>query len=101
MWCIVMFDLPVKTAAERSEANRFRTFLINKGFSMLQLSVYIKYWPTGGVDMATIKSIKGSLPHGGSVRILPITDKQWSISYRFESHIEENTEDAPEQLTIF
>lgn len=101
MWCIVMFDLPVQTKRQRTEATRFRKFLIDRGFSMLQFSVYNKYWPTGGVDRSTIRAVKDSLPPDGSVRILSITDRQWSSSYRFEGRKPDDPEDYPEQLTIF
>lgn len=101
MWCVVMFDLPVQTKLQRTEASRFRKFLIDCGFSMLQFSVYVKYWPTGGVDHATIRAVKDSLPPDGSVRIVPITDRQWSSSYRFEGRQNDIPEECPEQLTIF
>ena len=32
MWCVVMFDLPVGTKKQRSEANRFRNHLFDLGF---------------------------------------------------------------------
>ena len=36
-----MFDLPVLTAPQRREATRFRKFLLDRGFSMVQFSVYV------------------------------------------------------------
>lgn len=101
MWCLVMFDLPVLTKVQRRDASNFRHFLLDRGFSMVQLSVYVKYWPTCGIDMVTIKSIKGALPPGGQVRVIPITDRQWSGGFRFQSATECPVEDEPEQLTIF
>ena len=35
MWCVVMFDLPVGTKKQRSEANRFRNHLFDLGFVVL------------------------------------------------------------------
>lgn len=43
MWCLVMFDLPVLTKRQRSEATRFRHFLLDEGFWMAQYSVYVRY----------------------------------------------------------
>lgn len=40
MRILVFFDLPVKTKAEKREATKFRKFLINDGYHMLQYSVY-------------------------------------------------------------
>lgn len=42
MRILVMFDLPVGTAAERREYARFRKHLITNGYLMMQESVYCK-----------------------------------------------------------
>ena len=41
MRILVMFDLPVKTKAERRSATQFRNFLVNDGYHMVQYSVYL------------------------------------------------------------
>ena len=40
MWLFVFFDLPVGTKKDRREAGKFRKFLQNDGYDMMQLSVY-------------------------------------------------------------
>lgn len=45
MWCMVMFDLPVKTTRQRREAMRFRNLLLDMGYGMVQYSVYARYTP--------------------------------------------------------
>src|SRR5690348_18130879 len=42
LWLFVFFDLPVKTKTQRRDATRFRNFLIQEGFDMIQLSVYVR-----------------------------------------------------------
>ena len=42
MRSIVFFDLPNIYAADRKNYNKFRRFLINNGFIMVQESVYSK-----------------------------------------------------------
>ena len=42
MWLFVFFDLPVGTKTERRNATRFRNFLKDDGFMMLQFSVYAR-----------------------------------------------------------
>ena len=42
VYLFVFFDLPVKTREERRNATRFRKFLINDGYDMMQLSVYTR-----------------------------------------------------------
>ncbi|WP_268750364.1 CRISPR-associated endonuclease Cas2, partial [Corynebacterium argentoratense] len=44
---MVLFDLPVKTKRQMSEANRFRNELLDLGYQRLQLSVYVQYLPSG------------------------------------------------------
>ena len=42
MRIIVLFDLPVETAEDRSEYGKFRRSLIKSGFLMMQESIYCK-----------------------------------------------------------
>jgi CRISPR-associated protein Cas2 len=42
VWLFVFFDLPVGTKTERRVATRFRNFLKDDGYMMLQLSVYAR-----------------------------------------------------------
>lgn len=101
MWCLVMFDLPVKTKEQRKEATRFRNELLDDGFSMVQFSVYVKYLPLG-VNLGRIaRALKYRLPSNGEVRVLPVTDKQWSGAFRFCNALPTSSEDPPEQLQFF
>lgn len=102
MWSLVMFDLPVLTLAQRRAANRFRNLLLDRGYAMLQFSVYVRYLPTGGgQDHSTIEALRHNLPPGGDVRMLYVSDRQWSNTLRFHNATEEKPEPAPVQLTIF
>ena len=42
MRILMMFDLPVKTKAERRSATQFRNFLVGDGYHMVQYSVYAR-----------------------------------------------------------
>jgi CRISPR-associated protein Cas2 len=42
LWLFVLFDLPVGTKDERRAASRFRNFLKDDGYMMLQFSVYAR-----------------------------------------------------------
>jgi CRISPR-associated protein Cas2 len=64
VWLFLFFDLPVGTKPDRRWATRFRKFLKDDGFIMLQLSVYAR--------------AKNLLPKG-SVRTLQVTDRQYAI----------------------
>ncbi|WP_455952076.1 CRISPR-associated endonuclease Cas2 [Arcanobacterium haemolyticum] len=101
MWCLVMFDLPTKTAAQKREYTRFRNYLLDIGFARVQYSVYVHYSPTGLIGTRLVTGIKGNLPAGGEIRIMHISDRQWSKAFRFTNATEEIPEEAPEQLMIF
>ncbi|QWW19335.1 CRISPR-associated endonuclease Cas2 [Schaalia sp. 19OD2882] len=101
MWCLVMFDLPVTTKEQRREASQFRHFVIDRGFSMVQFSVYVKYWPTGARDNGTIRALQAHLPAGGQVRVLYLTDRQWATGLRFDNTRRREEPAQPEQLLIF
>ncbi len=76
VWLFVFFDLPVGTKPDRRWATRFRKFLKDDGFMMLQLSVYARV--CRGEDAAekhTQRVTKNLLPKG-SVRTLQVTDRQ-------------------------
>ncbi|WP_151529578.1 MULTISPECIES: CRISPR-associated endonuclease Cas2 [Corynebacterium] len=101
VWCVVMFDLPVKTKNQRREANRFRNRLFDLGFCRAQFSVYVQYFPLAARLSTIVKQVKGELPAGGEVRILSVTDQQWAKAIRFSNHKEQAVEEIPSQLTIF
>ena len=42
MRLFVMFDLPTNTAEDRKNAAKFRKFLINDGYYMMQYSIYVR-----------------------------------------------------------
>lgn len=78
MRILVMFDLPMITAAERKEYTRFRKYLIKSGFLMLQESVYCKMSPNSTLADATIENVKKNKPEKGLVQVLRITEKQYA-----------------------
>ncbi len=101
MWSLVMFDLPVQTKAERRHATQFRDMLLDLGYQRTQLSVYARFSPSVSSVIPAIGTIKSSLPDGGDVRILSITDHQWATALRFSNAKGVGTEDMPSQLAIF
>ena len=95
---IVFFDLPVKTKNERREATRFRNFLMNDGYHMLQFSV------CNGLDTVEKHRVrlKQNLPNHGAIRMLVITEKQYSSIEILLGRLTRADEPFQcEQLTIF
>lgn len=78
MRIIVFFDLPVESVSDKKEYRRFRKFLINEGFIMMQESIYTKL----ALNSSVIESIKKRLivnkPLKGIVQSLVVTEKQYA-----------------------
>lgn len=78
MRILVMFDLPVITAAERKEYARFRKYLIKSGFLMMQESIYCKMSPNSTLADAVIENVRKNKPEKGLVQVLRVTEKQYA-----------------------
>lgn len=78
MRVIVFFDLPSTTYEERKSYTKFRKFLLNEGFIMMQESVYSKI----ALNSTTAKLIqdrvrKNKAPNG-IIQMMVITEKQFA-----------------------
>lgn len=101
MRMIVFFDLPVTEKAAQKAATKFRNFLINDGYLMVQYSVYSRV--CNGYDAVKMheKRLKQHLPPNGSVRLLTITEKQYeSMQILLGEYIQSDIPVAYEQLTL-
>lgn len=78
MRVLVMFDLPVMTAAERKEYAKFRKHLVKSGFLMMQESVYCKLAPNSTLADAVIDNVRKNKPEKGLVQVLRVTEKQYA-----------------------
>lgn len=101
MWCVVMFDLPVRTKEDRRNYQIFRNLLLENGFVRTQYSIYAKFSPSGILSSRAVNLIKKSVPPQGEVRILHVTDRQWATTVRFFNSAEVDTPEEPEQLAFF
>ena len=77
MRLMLYFDLPMITKDERRVYGKFRKYLINNGFSMIQFSVYAKIFPNRSALVQYIDGLKRNLPKKGSIRIIAVTEKQY------------------------
>lgn len=78
MRIIVFFDLPTLTKRDRKNATRFRNFLIKDGYIMLQLSVYSRICKGQDNVDKHAQRLKFMTPPKGSVRLLMVTEKQYT-----------------------
>lgn len=77
MRLLVMFDLPVTSADERKAATKFRKFLLNDGYYMMQFSVYIRICNGNEAAHKHLARLQNHIPEAGSVRALMITERQY------------------------
>ena len=78
MRVIIFFDLPVDTLEHKRAYRKFRKFLIEKGFLMMQESVYCKLALNGTVAAGIEHAVRINRPEDGLVQMLVITEKQFS-----------------------
>jgi len=100
MWLMVFFDLPVGTKAERRHATRFRNFLKDDGYLMLQWSVYARICRAeDGIEKHLTRVVK-NLPPKGSVRTLQVTDKQYGRMKLLVGESTKSERAAAQQLVL-
>lgn len=102
MWMMTMFDLPVVSAKQRQDANKFRNVLMDMGFERVQLSVYVRFLASREQRDTLVTSIQAQLPPGGQVDILFFTDKQFAkvISFTGGSRLRKRKK-RPDQYSLF
>lgn len=101
MWTIVLFDLPTDTPAARKRYTQFRKHLLTNGYLMMQYSVYMRHHGSTENADVHINRVKNALPPDGEVRVIKITDKQFSKMEVYYGKKRKPTERAPEQLQFF
>ncbi|MCC6949627.1 MAG: CRISPR-associated endonuclease Cas2 [Bradyrhizobiaceae bacterium] len=100
LWLFVFFDLPVGTKGERRAATRFRNFLKDDGYMMLQWSVYARVCRgEEAVDKHALRVTK-NLPSKGSVRALQVTDKQYARMRLMLGEARKNEKAASQQMVL-
>lgn len=78
MRIIVFFDLPVVERKERKAYAKFRKFLLNDGYVMLQYSVYSRICNGEDSVRKHMKRLRENLPPvNGAIRAMKITEKQF------------------------
>lgn len=100
LWLFVFFDLPVGTKGERRAATRFRNFLKDDGYMMLQWSVYARVCRGEEAVDKHVQRVTKKLPGKGSVRALQVTDKQYGRMRLLLGEAKKNERVAPQQMVL-
>src|SRR5690625_351449 len=77
MRLIIMFDLPTETSTDRRNYRRFRKFLIENGYSMMQYSIYSKIILNRSVLNFQKVKLEQNAPQKGYVDTLIVTENQF------------------------
>ena len=78
MRTIVFFDLPNVYSKDKRNYNKFRKFLINEGFIMMQESVYSKLTLNSVQSNYLEDRIRKTAPNKGIIQMLTVTEKQYA-----------------------
>ena len=100
VWLFVFFDLPVGTKAERKTAMKFRKFLLDDGYMMIQFSVYARICRGQEAVDKHLGRLEKHLPGKGSIRALQVTDKQYERMRMLVGSASKTEEKAAEQLVL-
>ena len=100
MRILVFFDLPMETAKERKIYSKFRKFLINEGFIMMQESVYTKLTLNNSVTESVRQKLLKNKPPKGIVEMLVITEKQFASIEIIVGNENKNQIDSTDRLVI-
>lgn len=97
-----MFDLPTNTKKERQESSKFRKFLVDDGYDMLQFSIYVRICK--GVDAIDThkRRILQKLPTKGNIRFLVITNATYQRMENILGNLTQSeTKKGSRQLLLF
>lgn len=78
MRMMIMFDLPTFSLQDLREYRKFRKFLIENGFIMMQESIYTKLLLNAASANLMSKQVKKVVPKDGLVQMLIVTEKQFA-----------------------
>lgn len=101
MWVVVMFDLPVTEKEKLKEYQKFRKFLMQDGFMMIQYSVYARFCSSPENAEAHMSRISKNVPPEGEVRVFQMTSKQYERMKIYEGKMRKKPEKQKAQLEFF
>jgi CRISPR-associated protein Cas2 len=101
MWVVAMFDLPVETSEMKACYRKFRQYLLNDGFHMMQFSVYARYCPNRENADTHADRIESKVPMDGQVRVFTLTELQFARMKIFSGNSRHPAEEAPNQMSFW
>lgn len=78
MRLILFFDLPMNTKQEIKVYTKFRKYLIQNGYMMMQFSVYCKLFANREAAIKHVQILRRNVPLKGQIRLMLVTEKQYA-----------------------
>lgn len=97
MVLFVMFDISTETKKDLDKYRKFRANLLRHGFIMFQYSIYIRFCRSLSIAEKYEKKIEAEAPNNGSIRIIKITESQYSNMLIVENYREKPEEKVAQQ----
>ena len=85
---------------EKKAHAKFRNSLLRRGLLMLQWSMYARAYPSEAASESDRNAITASVPRGGRVRMLVITDRQFEKMVCIDGERRKKPEKRLEQLVL-
>jgi CRISPR-associated protein Cas2 len=101
MWLITMFDVPMQTPADRRNYTRLQKGLLKAGFLRLQFSIYARWCESEDSAKVLRKIVRSILAPGGEVRIVMVTERQFTKMEVFIGRKKKPAEAPPEQFQLW
>ncbi len=101
MWIMVLYDLPTETKTQRKVAAKFRKEILREGFTMFQLSSYIRHCPSRENSEVHIKRVEKITPEKGKICIMQFTDKYFGMMKLIYGKEEQPSPKVSQQLEMF
>lgn len=100
MRTIVFFDLPVVKFQDRKRYQKFREFLLNEGFIMMQESVYSKIVMNPVQNQYLCDRVRKNAPKKGLIQMMIVTEKQFANIEYITGQKQDTIIDNSERLVL-
>ena len=98
MVLFVMFDISTETKKDLDKYRKFRANLLGHGLIMFQYSIYIRFCRSLVIAEKYERKIEAESPDNGSIRIMKITESQYSNMKTIENYHEKTDDKLKEQV---
>ncbi len=104
MVLFVMFDISTETKKDLDKYRKFRKKLLDSGFIMFQYSIYVRFCRSLAIAQKYEKQLEANSPNNGSIRIMKITESQYSNMITIENYhekIDEKVDETKQTVMVF